>query len=100
MMDKKAILDSLSIPKGDADLGGTPVRIRGLSAGEEVMFAGDQGYAANMLQICAACIIDDDDNPLFTPDELDAMRSGVLSPVLVEILKISFPKKGNTRKNS
>jgi hypothetical protein len=95
-MDKAEILASLARPTGTSKLGDIDVDIRGMTTAQEIKYSGDgiQSYVENAPEILADCIT----GPCkFSAKELEAMRSGVLKTVLLDVLKVSFPAE--TTKN-
>ena len=97
---KSDILKAAAPQEGEAELAGHKIRIRGLTAGEEIAYfppaSGDQ---PNGRAICAACIIDDKGGPLFTEAELSGMKATVLTPVFNAIVALSFPDMKALEKN-
>ncbi|MEO9521712.1 MAG: hypothetical protein ABJC88_16735 [Parasphingorhabdus sp.] len=94
---KEKLLEASQVPTGKSSFAGVEIEIRGLTSSEDLKFA-DEGFTANAIAICAACIVEDG-KPVFTEAELGEAKSGILKPILIDILKISFPDAGETEKN-
>lgn len=96
---KDEILKAAAVPTGEAILAGHTVKVRGLTAGEEIDLLAD-GLQAAVLPVCAACIVGDDGKPMFAASELEKIKGGVLKEVYQEILTLTYPAKGELEKNS
>lgn len=84
---------------GTSNFLGQEVSIRAITVTEESAYL-TKGIAAGAIPICAACIVDGLGEPVFTKQELGALKAGSLTDVYRDIINLSYPKVETTRKKS
>jgi len=77
-------------PPTTSTLLGQEVTIRAMTGNEETAYLS-KSLSAGMVPICAACIIDGHGQPVFTREELGALKAGSLKQVYRDILTLTFP---------
>lgn len=98
---RDTILAAAAVPEGESEVAGHKVRIRGLRTGEEETLLGDGlKDQKTVFAVCAACILDEKGEPMFTAEELPAFKSGALRQAYMDILALTYPKKEATSKKS
>lgn len=78
---------------------GQEVTIRAITVTEESAYL-TKGISAGAIPICAACIVDGLGEPIFTKQELGALKAGSLTDVYRDIINLSYPKVEATKKKS
>ena len=88
---KAAVLAAGALPApSTSTLLGQVVTIRAITGNEEAAYLS-KSISAGMVPICAACIIDGLGAPVFTREELGALKAGSLKQVYKDILALSYP---------
>jgi hypothetical protein len=88
-----------AIGTGTSTFLGQEVSIRAITVTEESAHL-TKGVAAGAIPICAACIVDGLGEPIFTKQELGALKAGSLTDVYRDIINLSYPKTETIKKKS